>query len=210
MPLDEQVPVLEQIADLPARSASCDGPHSLAAFEPGRPRPSLGMSAAMSLQLGHGGKDRLGHFLEDVEGADLMRYLTEDRGDRTRIERRAVGRDPLARASPARLQRGLKAVEERHDVLVSRVVVEDLVDQPLEGPVVDDREDAERPIIQLVGRDIAREVRQSPVEVVGVDPSVRLFPPRPRPSFGSLRRGQRHGARARGSSWHSDRASRPR
>ena len=60
---------------------------------------------------------------------------------------------------------------------VGGVVVEDLVGEPLEGAVVDDREDAERAVIQLVGGDVAREVRQRPVEVVGVDSSRRLFPP---------------------------------
>ena len=105
-----------------------------------------------------------------------MRHLTEDRGDRLGIQRRAVGRDPLEGQS-ARLQGGMEAAEERLDVLVGRVVVEDLVDEPLEGAVVDDREDAERAVIQLVGGDIAREVGQGPVEIVGVDPSRRLFPP---------------------------------
>jgi hypothetical protein len=146
---------------------------------------------------------------DGVECAELMRHLAEDRGDRPGIERRAVGGDPLEDQF-SRLQSGVEAAEEGLDVLVSRVVVEDLIGEPLEGPVVDDREDAERPVIQLVGRDIAREVGQGPVEIVWVDPSRRLFPPRPRPSSGSLRRGRRRGAHARGSSRRSDRASRPR
>ena len=54
---------------------------------------------------------------------------------------------------------------------------EDLVGDPLEGAVIDDRQDAERAVVQLVGGDVAREVRQRPVEVLGVDPSRRLFPP---------------------------------
>jgi hypothetical protein len=49
----------------------------------------------------------------------------------------------------------VEAAKERLDVAVGRVVVEDLIDEPLEGAVVDDREDAERAVIQLVGGDEA-------------------------------------------------------
>jgi hypothetical protein len=206
---DEQVTVLEQIADLLL------DPLLTAGGTPGglrggtAPRQLGGLGGQAFPQLGHGTEDRLGEFLEDVECAELMRHLAEDRGDRLGIERRAVGGDPLEDQAPHR-QGGLEAAEERLDVHVGRVVVEDLSDEPLEGAVVDDREDAERPVIQLVGGDVAREVRQGPVEVSGVGPSRRLFPPRPRPSSGSWRRGQRRGARARGPNWPSDRASRPR
>ncbi|MEJ7640303.1 MAG: recombinase family protein [Singulisphaera sp.] len=146
---------------------------------------------------------------DGVEGAKLMRHFTENGGDRPGIERRAVGRDPLEGKAP-RLQGRVESAQERLDVRVGRVVIEDLVDEPLEGAVVDDREDAEGPVIQFIGSDVAREVRQGPVEIVGVDPSRRLFPPRPRPNSGSLRRGRRRGAHARGSNWPSDTASRPR
>ena len=106
----------------------------------------------------------------------MVRDLTEDRGDRLGIQRRAVGRDPLE-GQPARRESPVEAAEEGRDVRVGRVVVEDLVGEPLEGAVVDDRQDAERPVIQLVGGDVAREVRECPVEMLGVDPSRRLFPP---------------------------------
>jgi hypothetical protein len=81
-----------------------------------------------------------------MEGADLVRDLTEDPGDRLGIQRRAVGRDPTDGQS-AGLEGGPEPAEERRDVLVGRVVVEDLVRQSLEGAVVDDREDAKRPVI---------------------------------------------------------------
>ena len=61
-------------------------------------------------------------------------------------------------------------------VLVNRIAVEDLVEQPLEGAVVNDREDAEGSVIQLVNSDEAREVGQCPVEMLGIDPP-RPFPP---------------------------------
>jgi hypothetical protein len=46
-------------------------------------------------------------------------------------------------------------------------VVEDLVAQPLEGPVIDDREDAEGAVVQLVGGDVPGEAVEGPIEVVG-------------------------------------------
>ena len=52
----------------------------------------------------------------------------------------------------------MEPAEEGRDVLVGRVVIEDLVGEPFEGAIIDDREDAERPVIQLVVGDIAREV----------------------------------------------------
>ena len=113
---------------------------------------------------------------DGVERAELMRHVTEDRSDRLGIQLRAVGGDPTEGHS-ARLQGRVEAAEERLDVVVGRVVVEDLVGEPLEGAVVDDREDAEGAVIQLVGGDEAREVGQRPVEVVGRRSAAPPFSP---------------------------------
>ena len=51
------------------------------------------------------------------------------------------------RAQAARLQGRVGAAEERLDALGGRVVVQDLVGEPLEGAVVDDRQDAGRSVI---------------------------------------------------------------
>ena len=91
-----------------------------------------------------------------------------------------------------------------------RVVVEDLVTQPLEAAVVDDRQDAEGAVIQLVRGDVSREAVEGPIEVVGPDPVGRLFSPRPPPSSGWWRKGRRRDGRARGANWQPDRVSRPR
>jgi hypothetical protein len=111
-----------------------------------------------------------------VELADLVRDVLEDLGDRDRVERRAIGRDPPQGQSTL-IQRRLEAAEEVGDVVLVGVVVEDAVGESLEGPVVDDRQDAERPIVELVGGDLAREISQRPREIVRGDASHRLFPP---------------------------------
>ena len=113
---DEQVTVLEQTADLLLDPLLATGgtPGDLRG---GTAPPQLGSRGRQALaQLGHGTEDRLGDFLEDVEGAKLMRHFTEDRGDRLGIQRRAVGRDPLE-GQAARLQGSVESAEEGLDVL---------------------------------------------------------------------------------------------
>ena len=206
---DEQIPTLEQVTDLLLDPLLTTG-GALRGLRGETAPPQLGGVGRQALaQLGHGGADRLGYIAKDVERTKLMGPIAEDRGDRLGVQRRAVGGDPLEDQA-ARLQVGLGAVEERLDVFVGRVVAEDLVGEPLEGTIVDDRQDAERAVRQLVGGDEAREVGECPVEVIGRDPPRRLFPPRPRPSSGSWRRGRTRGARARGSNWRCDTVSRPR
>jgi hypothetical protein len=75
-----------------------------------------------------------------------MGDVAEDRRDRLGVQRRAVGGDP-ADGQPARLQGRLEAAEERLDVLGGRGASQDVVGEPLVGPVVDDREDAEGAVI---------------------------------------------------------------
>jgi len=129
--------VLEQLADLALDPllASCGGSRRLRSGTASRQLRGLGRQALA--QFGHGPEDRLGDFLEDVKCAELMRHLAEDRGDRPGVERRAIGRDPMEDQA-ASLQGRVEAAEERLDVAVGRVVVEDLIDEPPEGPVVDD------------------------------------------------------------------------
>jgi hypothetical protein len=71
----------------------------------------------------------------------------------------------------------MEAAEERLDVLGGGVVVQDLEGEPLEGVVIDDRQDAERSVIELVGCEVTREVRECPVEVLGPGLLRRLSPP---------------------------------
>src|SRR5262249_41371289 len=110
---------------------------------------------------------------------------------------------------PAQPQGHPEAIEERGDVPVRGVVIEDLVQESFERAVVHDGQDAKRAVIQLVGRDVAREVSQAPVEVGRPHLPGGLFSPRPPPSFGWWQRGRKPGDRATGASWRPDRVSHP-
>src|SRR5207237_10817774 len=120
---------------------------------------------------------------QDVEATNLVLDRAEDLGNGLRIQLRTVRGDPTE-GQPAASQGSLEPPEERPDIPVSRVVVEDLVAQPLEGTVVDDRQDAEGAVVQLVSGDGSGEVVEGPIEVVGPDPVGRLFSPRPPPRSG--------------------------
>src|SRR5208283_1661631 len=94
------------------------------------------------------------------------------------------------------------------NVGVVRVVVQHFVDQAAEGTVVHDRENAERPVIQLVRRDVSREVIQRGVQIIAVDALLCLFSPRTPPSSESWRKAQRRGAPSRDANWPRGRAGR--
>src|SRR5262249_38437122 len=119
-----------------------------------------------------------------------------------------VGGDTLE-LQAAQPQGHPEALEERADVGVIGIVIEHLVKEPLEGTVIDDRQDAKRPVVYLIGRDVAREVSQAPVEISRPHLPGRLFAPRPPPSFGWWRAGQKPDDRATSASWRLDTASRP-
>src|SRR5262249_7695801 len=102
-----------------------------------------------------GAEDGLVQLGEDVEATDLMVHRAEDLGNRPRIQVRTVGGDPVE-LQPAAGEGLLEPPEEGSDIAVSRGMVEDLVTQPLEGAGVDERQDAERPVVKLLGSDRAR------------------------------------------------------
>jgi hypothetical protein len=174
--LNKQVAVLKQVGDLLLQSLPLtDGP--LGGWC-GRPTtlPSRLTSGQRFPHLGHGPQDGLGQFLENMEFADLVRHVVEHRTQRLRIKRRTIGGD-AQQGQFTVVQRLLESAQERLDVLVIRIVIEHLVDEPLKGAVVDDGQDSERTVIQFVGGDVAGEVSQGPIEVVAVHLIGRLFPP---------------------------------
>ena len=132
MPADEEVAVVEQLADLPLDRLLAPGRSSRRLGAGAAPRQLRRRGGQPLPLLRHGREDRLGHLADDMEGAELMRDLAEDRGDRLGIQRRAVGGDPLD-GQPTGRQGGMEAAEEGRDVHVRRVVIEDPVGEPLEG-----------------------------------------------------------------------------
>src|SRR3954449_4064330 len=201
--------MLEQVPDSPIEVPSPpDLPFRLR--RDGAPEGERRLLRGQALaHLSDGTEDRLVQFRQDVEPADLMLHGAEDLRDRLRIKLRAVGGDP-AKGQPAAGQGRPEAAEEPPDIPLSRVVVEDRIAQPLEGAVIDDRQDAEGAIVQLVSGDVPGEAVEGPIEVIDPDATGRLFPPGPPPSSGWWRRGRRRGGRARGANWRPDRVSRPR
>src|SRR5215470_7876145 len=200
--------MLEQVADLPLEVPASPG-------LPLRRRRARPPARELRLLRGQvladrsdGVEDSLVQLGQDVEATHLVLDRAEDLGNRLRIQLRTVGGDPV-KAQPAARQGGLESPEERLDIPVSRVVVKDLIAEPLEGAVVNDRQDAEGAVVQLVRGDVPGEAVEGPIEVRCSDLIGRLFPPGPPPSSGWWRRGRRPDGRARGANWRSDRVSRP-
>src|SRR5215831_7373360 len=144
-----------------------------------------------------------------MKPTDLMRHLPEHLREGHVIKRRAIGRDTQEGQVTCRQGR-FESPEKRPDVIVVRIVIQDVVEDALVAAIIDCRENTEGTIIHFIGGDIARKIRQGPVKEVWVQARLRLFSPPPRPSSGSWQRGQRRGGRARGASSPGGRAGRLR
>src|SRR3954468_17937634 len=111
--------VLEQLTDLALDPLLAPGglPRGLRAGAP--PSQLRGTGRQLLAHPGYGREDRLDHLAQDVERADLMRHLAEDRGDWLGVQCRAVGRDPFD-GQAARLHGLVEAAEECLNVLGGR------------------------------------------------------------------------------------------
>lgn len=196
MMLDKEVTVVEEIGDLSFKPLL--DPCAPGGFPASRTTavPGGDPDADRFPYLCYCPQDRLGQVGDDVELANLMRDRSEDLQDRLGIESRTVSRDPKELQAAA-IEDQLEATEERQDILVGWIMVENFVDNPLELPVVHDREHAERAVVELVGGDVARELAQSPIEVFTLDAYFAFFFPTPRPSFEPWQRVRRHDGLAR-------------
>ncbi len=105
---------------------------------------------------------------DGVEFTDLVRDLPKHLGNRLRIQRRTISRDGPDFAPTSRNQ-GLQATEKLGDVRVSRVPLQDVVEQSALLTGIDGRQDTEGTVIQFVGRQVAREVGQCPIQVIGLN-----------------------------------------
>jgi hypothetical protein len=137
-------------------------------------------------------QNRLGNILEDVELTDLMGHVRPQLMERPGVQLRAVGSD-TSDGQATRVQPGLEVRQEAADVVPGRVVFQDPEGQAEERSVVDQREHAERAVVQLIDGEIAAEERQCALEVNGVNGGPAFFPPQPRPNSGWWPGGQRRG-----------------
>jgi len=160
-------------------------------------------------QASQGPQHNLGQVRENMKFTDLVRNPPKYLGNRLRIQGRTIGCDAPDHVPTSRNQ-FLQAAQKLGNVPVSRVVLQNLVEQPALLTGIDGRQDTEGTVIQFVGRQVAREVGQSPIQVIGLNLRLAFFFPLTRPSSRSWRMGQRRGDRARGARRPCDRASRLR
>ena len=67
--------------------------------------------------------------------------------------------------------------EKRTDVIVVRIMIQDLIEDPFVAAIIHCRQNAVGAIIHFIGGDIARKIRQGPVKEVRVQARLRLFFP---------------------------------
>lgn len=206
--LHEQVTMLKQVSHLlidPAAALRSSAGRGRRRTPPAERRFGGGQFLA---DLGRCTQHRFGQFLDHMEFTDLMPHPAENLGNRPGIQPGTIGRDAL-QSQAALVQSRLELAEETFDVGMGGIVVEHLVRDPPEGSVVDDREHAERAVVQLVSCDVAREVSQYVVEVFSGYVYLRLFFPRPPPSSGWWKTGRTRGGLATDAKPPPGRASRP-
>jgi hypothetical protein len=138
--LHEQVTVIEEISD-PFLDAF-PSPYGFSRG-PGRPSPSqFGQAGGQGFaNLGYCPQNSLGQFRDGVELADLVRDVAKHFGDRSRIKLGTIRGDARQDPSPV-VKDGLEAPEELPDVIVTRIMVENLVKNSLEGVIVHDGKNA--------------------------------------------------------------------
>ena len=207
--LNEEMAALEESGDLCLEPFPGQGaPRGLAGSRtPARRRRNPGPDGFAD--LGHCPQDCQGDVGDDVELADLVRHVAKDIQNRLRIHGRTVGRDPLELQTTA-IEDPLESSEEVQHVLVRWVVVEDVVDEPLEAAVVHDRQHAKRTIVEFVGSDVSGELAKSPIQVVSRDARFAFFSPTPRPSSGLWRMARRPDGLAKGARRPIGTRARPR
>lgn len=206
--LHEQVTMLKQIPDLPFDPLAV--PRCLAGSDRRRtPATELGFRGGqLPADFGARTQNRFSRLLDDMKFAELVGNIAKDLGNRLGIQGRAVGRD-ASQHQFVPLECRLERAEESLDVRVGRIVIQHFVNQAAERPVVDNREDAEWPIVQLVRRDISREVSRRGVQVLAADSLLGLFSPRPPPNSESWQKAQTRGDLAKDANWPRGKASRP-
>ena len=216
MALDEQIAILNRSAILTCKRWRCRTSARLWLVRPAAFGLRLAGGQAFA-DTGHGMQHGLAQIRQYGELADLVRDGPEDFRIGARIQFRAVGRDGVHTQAPS-VQMCPKCPKKGGNVGLVGIMIEHLVEQPLEGAVIDNPhspcswgkcgQDAERPIVEFVRRQIAGKVGQSPIQILSLEPISVPFSPRPRPSSGSWRKGRIPDGRARDANWRLGKAGR--
>ena len=178
--LNEQATMVEQVGDSLLDSLGFAG-LGLVCLGGTATRKGWLLGLEFLADLGYCMKHGLCDLFENVELTDLMGGPRELFGDNVRIQRGTIGCDST-HIQASGVQMVLEPAEELPNVPLTRGVVEYPAGQTPERVVVHDRQYAERPIVDFVGRQVPAERRQGLVEVFGLDAGLTFFPPPPRPS----------------------------
>lgn len=205
---DKEITMLEQLRDtmMDCLSVAMPTPRRRRIFGASswQLRGLLGQPLPQSSQ---DAQHRLSQLLEDMELTNLMGNRPKYPGNWLWVQWRGIGRDAQDHAAVGRDQ-SLQATKKPGDVPVSRVVLQHVVEQPALPSGIDGRQDTEGAIVKLISRQVAREIGQGPIQIVGLSLRLAFFFPQPRPSSGSWRRERRRGDHARGATKRCDRAGR--
>src|SRR5215470_11112234 len=109
-----------------------------------------------------------------MKRTDLMRHLPAHLSEGRGIERRAIGRD-AEEGQIARRQDRVQTPQKRPNVIVGGIVIQHGIEEALVAAIIDGGEYAEGTVIELIGSDIPRKIRQGPVKELWVYARLRLF-----------------------------------
>jgi hypothetical protein len=166
--LDEQIPMREQVGDLGWQALSLTDERAVllrrpAAFE-------FGWAGGQAFaHTGHGMQHSLAHISQhmpapvaqaQVKLADLVRDLSDDFRDGAGIQGRAVCGDRV-HGQTARVQVSPKRTKKGGDIDLGEIMIKPLVEQPLEGAVVHNGQNAERPVIEFIRRQITGDAERA-------------------------------------------------
>jgi hypothetical protein len=208
-PLDQQETVFKEVRDLLFKSGLLPAGRNLtltirpSAFYLGNALPDF------LSHLSQGSQNCLGNLFDHMEFAYLVRDSRKEKAQRLGIQGRPVRRDAFHHQASL-VQDCAKLGQESLDVGMVGRVVQNLYQQPVKTPIIDNNQDAEGPIVDLVDSEISREVLQNLLKVKPPNEIDPFFFPTPRPSFGQFPGGPILDGLARDSSSPHRREARPR
>src|SRR5262245_22597155 len=100
-----------------------------------------------------------------MKHTDLVRDLSENLSEGTGTDRRSSGRE-ADKGQVAGRQGRVETPQERPDVVVRGIVIQDVIEDTLVAAIIDGGKNAEGTIIQFIGGHIPRKIGQRPVQEV--------------------------------------------